>query len=84
MDLAQTLQILGVSALVFAHILLIALIVLAFSVVSFLGSIKKKTSDTMDAVQGAAFSLYNAVDRTRKNVVFSVIDAFLGISGRRR
>ena len=84
MDLAQALQILGVSALVFAHILLIVLIAVGISIISFIGGIKKKTDDTLNAVQGVAFSIFDTVDRTRKNIVFTLIDTLFGLSGRRR
>ena len=84
MELTQILQVLQTSALILAHILLIAFIVVAFAIINFIKQIKEKANDTMDTVQGAVYSTFQTYNRTRKNMVMGIADTILSFTGKKR
>lgn len=84
MELTQILQVLGTSALILAHVLLIAAIVLVFTIINFIKNMKAKANDTLDTVQGAVYSTFQTYNHTRKNLVMGLADTILSFTGRKR
>lgn len=84
MELTQILQILSTSALVLAHIFLIAGIVLVFIVINFIKKMQNKATDTLDTVQGAVYSTFQTYNHTRKNLVMGLADVILSFTGKKR